>query len=258
MLNDFDAGGVFQQRVDGQCARRHVECQHAAVTLFVQSSRQFPPFDAFTLRSLTADGQCPIGKELTAERRLCQVDTIHRDARGVPCAVDVQHGGFSQRVVVGQVLIEYRRTLLDPVARIVQLLAVVGPPLVDELAVVRIFRLDHVVHGVPHGTCTLLVQEVAHVDGGAVDELTAEIGILHQSAEQPSVLGFVSPCAVGVMVRIIDPFDGVIIRAAPIQPQSEVGVLGNPAPLAVLRSGTPDDVVVAREVQVAVVQILNH
>ena len=122
----------------------------------------------------------------------------------------------------------------------------------------RILVLYHLVHRVPHLVSSCIVHKVAHINGAAVYELAFEVGILHQSAEQACSRICVAPTAVGVICVVIKPLYGVICRRRPIESQSEVGVLGNPAPLATLCSRSPCHDVVAREVLVVIIEVHRH
>ena len=46
------------------------------------------------------------------------------------------------------------------------------------------FTFHQLVHGIPDGPDTPLIEEVAHIDTEAVDELAGEICIFHQAAEE--------------------------------------------------------------------------
>ena len=74
--------------------------------------------------------------------------------------------------------------------------------------------------------------------------------------------GFVS--AIGpivgtiVVIVVVKPGNGIVIGGMPIESQSKVGILGNPAPLAVCSTGTPHDDIVAWEIAIAVIEIHQH
>ena len=154
--------------------------------------------------------------------------------------------------------VEVVGALVKPFASIVEFVVVIRPPAIDEFTMVRILCLGEFVHLVPYGTRTLLIEEVAHIDGCSVQEFALEVGILHQSAEQTGSLVGVGPAPVGVVGVVVHPLDGVVVRGRTIESQSEVGIFGNPAPLATLSQRTPDDIVVAREVLVVEIHILHH
>ena len=82
-------------------------------------------------------------------------------------------------------LVHLCRALAEPVAGIAQVVVVDRPPgvAVDRIVVMVPFVCNHLIHRVPYGAHAFLVEEVTHVDAGAIDELAAEVGIFHDVAE---------------------------------------------------------------------------
>ena len=122
----------------------------------------------------------------------------------------------------------------------------------------RIFILDSIVERIPYGTCTALVEPVAHIDGGTIDKLALEVGIFHQSAEQTSVVVLVCPISTFIIVGVVKPLDGIVAGRDSIQSQSEIRVLHNPAPTPVFTARSPHHDVIAGEVAVVIVEVDKH
>ena len=88
----------------------------------------------------------------------------------------------------------------------------------------------------------------------------AEVGIFHDVAEKACCLlcdGEVD-AVVLLGIGIIILFDDVMVCCVTIEPYGVVDVFDNPAPAAVLCSWTPHDIVVAREVEVAEIEVQRH
>ena len=202
-------------------------------------------------------------EELAVEDALAQPHAVDADVHAlqlllVHVFVHLHGYGTAQLVVVGQVVVEVVAAVAQEVACAVQLIVVVGPPPVDEFAVVGILGLYHLIHGVPHLAGAALVHEVAHIDGCAVYELALEVIHLHHAAEQAGVLGVVGPVVAAVVVGVVYPGYCVVAGLGAVESQSEVGVLGYEAPHAALGAGAPHHDVVAGEVLVVVEEVHHH
>ena len=122
----------------------------------------------------------------------------------------------------------------------------------------RILVANQIVHRLPYLPSAVEVHEIANIDSATVDELTTEALILHQSAKQARVLIPVGPGIVFVIVRVIQPLDGIVAHTASIETQSEVGILDNDTPSTALCLRLPPHYIVAREVEIAEEEIEYH
>ena len=118
--------------------------------------------------------------------------------------------------------------------------------------------LDHFHHRIPNGPNATLVQEVAHIDGGTVEEQPAEISIVHQVTEQTGMLTTIGPVCTGIIVLVVNPGNGIVIGRMAIKTETEVGIFGNKTPTATLGTRSPKDGVIAWEIAVAIVEVHNH
>ena len=121
-----------------------------------------------------------------------------------------------------------------------------------------IFCLDQLIHVIPYRTGASAVHEVAHIDGGTVDELSLEVLIFHHPSEQAGVLIVIGPRTVGVVVGVVNPLDAVIAGGGTIKADTEVGVFGDKAPPPFGAAWSPHHDIVAGEVLIVVIQVHHH
>ena len=162
--------------------------------------------------------------------------------------------------VVVQEVIEVVRTLVKPVVNIVDFVVDtrLSVPCPHLLAMLDNLTLRKVFHRIPNLVCASGIHEVTHVNSAVVDELAIEVRVSHQVAEEQCGFRGVSPCVARVIVVIVNPFNGVIVRVTSVKAESKVGILGHPAPASAIIGGSPYDDIVAREVEVAIVEVHGH
>ena len=174
--------------------------------------------------------------------------------------VDNEGGGRSELVVVSQMLVHEVGTLPEPGLHLIHFFLIVGPPFVEELAMVGIFGLDLIVHRLPHFPRAFEVQEVAHIDGHVVDKLAVEILVFHQTSEQAGSLIIVSaPVVAAVEFLPVEPVEVlVVVVVLTIEVHSVIHVLGDEAPATIFGAWAPEYDVIAGEVDVVVIDIHGH
>ena len=114
--------------------------------------------------------------------------------------------------------------------------------------------------------CSLAVHEVTHVNAALVDEQIQNILIFQHVLDKPR--GRLCECPGSVRnVRIINQVDGVVgitCFIPSVESESEVGILNYETPdfgqarLCVVVIGTPENEVVAREVDITIEEVHNH
>ena len=112
-------------------------------------------------------------------------------------------------------------------------------------------------------SCSLAVHEVAHVDTALVDEHLQDVRIFEHVLDK-ACSGFgKGPVVVGIILRMVEQVDGVIVVLTTVESESKVGILHNEAPSLwkiyfCVIVGTPEYDIVAREVDIAVEEVHHH
>ena len=112
--------------------------------------------------------------------------------------------------------------------------------------------------------CSFSIHEVTHVNTTFVDEHLAQLWIFHHIPEKTGCRFCVCPSFTLVLFGMIEHINGVKVVFSIIESESEVGILDDETPdfrqarLCVIVVGTPENDVVAWEVDIAVEEVHNH
>ena len=112
--------------------------------------------------------------------------------------------------------------------------------------------------------CSFAVHEVTHVNAAFVDKQIQNVLVFQHVLDKTGCGLCECPVVIGIIGRIVEQVDGIVVILTTIESESEVGILDDETPdfrqarLCVIVVGTPENDVVAWEVDIAVEEVHNH